>query len=35
MFNVFRVVRNQGGAIGYRPATNKNAEPLNKDRTGE
>lgn len=35
MFNVFRVVRNHGGAIGYRPATKKNAEPLNKDRTGE
>ena len=35
MYNVFRVVRNQGGAIGHRPATKKNAEPLNKDRTGE
>ncbi|MEE2662281.1 MAG: AtpZ/AtpI family protein [Pseudomonadota bacterium] len=35
MFNVFRVVRNHEGAIGYRPATEKNAEPLNKDRTGE
>ncbi len=35
MFNVFRVVRNHGAAIGYRPATTKKAEPLNKDRTGE
>lgn len=35
MFNVYRVVQNQGGAIGYKPAERRASEDTKKDRNGE
>jgi ATP synthase protein I len=35
MFNVYRVVRNQGGAVGYRQAETPESEMSKTDRDGE
>ncbi|MGB0632329.1 MAG: AtpZ/AtpI family protein [Alphaproteobacteria bacterium] len=35
MFNVYRVVQNQGGAIGYKPAERRSSEDTKTDRDGE
>ena len=35
IFNVFRVVTNQGGAVGYQPISNKKVRSKNKDQNGE
>ena len=35
MFNVYRVVQNQGGAVGYRPAGRRVSEDAKSDRDGE
>jgi ATP synthase protein I len=35
MFNVYRVVQNQGGAIGYKPADRRSSEDTKMDRDGE
>ena len=35
MFNVYRVVQNQGGAIGYKPAERRKTEDAKTDRNGE
>jgi ATP synthase protein I len=35
MFNVYRVVRNQGGAVGYRQAETPASEMSKTDRDGE
>ena len=35
MFNVFRVVRNQGGAVGYHPAERTHRRREEADRNGE
>ena len=35
MFNVYRVLQNQGGAIGYRPRIRRTSEDANIDQDGE
>jgi len=35
MFNVYRVVQNQGGAVGYRQAETPESEMSKTDRDGE
>ena len=35
MFNVYRVVQNQGGAIGYKPSERGSTEDTKTDRNGE
>ena len=35
MFNVYRVVQNQGGAIGYKPSERGATEDTKTDRNGE
>ena len=35
MFNVYRVVRNQGGAVGYRQGETPESEMSKTDRDGE
>lgn len=35
MFNVYRVVGNQDGAIGYKPAGRRKSEDVKTDRDGE